>query len=507
MLVPYYVRDGALRPLTSPLFGGGAVPEAGLPPIAVNDTFTTGEGQSVSIPVLNNDTAQTDVIDPGSVLIVTQPNNGSAGPNPNGSISFTPFNGFVGSVSFAYNVADVVGRRSNTALVTGTVTASGGGGGVEPGDRPGTVFVSNYSELANAISNAGAGTTIVTTAATISGARLVVNNSGTAQNPLVIRSNSILGTNIPGGVRLAGNHIVWRGFNMNLDGVGPNPMIQIGGVNNQVWRCRIRCKRDHVVFLNGSDGKFMYNESFNPEPNNHTQENQHILRGWFNLDTHHYRAEVAYNYFHDYPSKPVGSGYHEFRRFGIAAGSLFRYMFYEQDWHMHHNLLENGGSMRFACYGSKNLWEFNTVTGRSIPGSDVSCDFNQRLGRNNTWRGNWAEGTIVGHHVHGGPHTIIGHRVVNGGRIEVFAGDKTPDELTERYPNAFRVKLTACNAPLIIGRSWGSFMTRPAQETRVENHTGAITYGNHSSTVVTGNMTETPVAAIKMLPSMVGPFA
>jgi hypothetical protein len=94
------------------------------PPVAVNDTATTDEDVALSIAVLANDTDADGLVDPGTVTIVTPAGNGSAVPNINGTVFYTPNSGFSGLDSFAYTVADDDGAVSNAATVLVTVVAA-----------------------------------------------------------------------------------------------------------------------------------------------------------------------------------------------------------------------------------------------------------------------------------------------------------------------------------------------------------------------------------------------
>jgi len=89
------------------------------PPVAQDDSATTGDGTLVSIPILDNDT------DPdGDFLVVesfTQPSNGTV-LNTRTGVSYIPDAGFQGTDAFAYTVSDGNGGTS-TAAVTVSVDA------------------------------------------------------------------------------------------------------------------------------------------------------------------------------------------------------------------------------------------------------------------------------------------------------------------------------------------------------------------------------------------------
>ena len=82
---------------------------------AANDSATTNKGFPITISVLANDTdANGDAL---SVTALTQPASGSVVLNANGSVTYTPLSGFVGTVSFTYKASDGL-SQSNTATVT-----------------------------------------------------------------------------------------------------------------------------------------------------------------------------------------------------------------------------------------------------------------------------------------------------------------------------------------------------------------------------------------------------
>ena len=87
------------------------------PPVAVNDGASTNPNIPVTVNVLSND------FDPdGNPLTVTGvsvPTNGTAVNNNDGTITYTPNNGFVGNDSFTYTISD-----NNGGTATATVNIS-----------------------------------------------------------------------------------------------------------------------------------------------------------------------------------------------------------------------------------------------------------------------------------------------------------------------------------------------------------------------------------------------
>lgn len=93
---------------------------------AVDDQASTREDTPVNIEVLANDTS------PGRAVfelieIVSGPSNGSADQNPDGTVTYTPNDGFVGTDSFVYRATDgvLVDAATVTVFVLGECTISG----------------------------------------------------------------------------------------------------------------------------------------------------------------------------------------------------------------------------------------------------------------------------------------------------------------------------------------------------------------------------------------------
>jgi gliding motility-associated-like protein len=94
------------------------------PPVAGNDIVTTFGCTPVDINAKNNDSDPEGT--PLTINIVSQPSNGTVTINGNGTIRYTPNNGFTGSDGFTYKVKDGSpdSLQSNTASVSVTVSGS-----------------------------------------------------------------------------------------------------------------------------------------------------------------------------------------------------------------------------------------------------------------------------------------------------------------------------------------------------------------------------------------------
>jgi CshA-type fibril repeat protein len=97
---------------------------------AVNDSATTNERtastgtQAVTINVAANDSSSNSTLNPASVSIVAGngPTNGSVVVNANGTITYTPNVGYVGTDTFKYSISD---NNSQSATATVTVNVDG----------------------------------------------------------------------------------------------------------------------------------------------------------------------------------------------------------------------------------------------------------------------------------------------------------------------------------------------------------------------------------------------
>ena len=80
-------------------------------------------GASVTTNVIANDFDPDGTINAATVVIAAPPAHGTATPNANGTVTYSPAAGYTGPDSFTYNVKDNSGAASNNALVSITVTA------------------------------------------------------------------------------------------------------------------------------------------------------------------------------------------------------------------------------------------------------------------------------------------------------------------------------------------------------------------------------------------------
>ena len=147
-------------------------------PSATADSTVTAVNTAKAINVLANDKATAPAtLNTASIVITSSPANGSAQPNANGTVTYTPQTGFAGSNSFTYTVKDSLGSTSNPATVTVHVpqarndsysviattstSQTGNAASVAINDVP-NVTGRTFARLSNPIRTSGTGTGMMT---------------------------------------------------------------------------------------------------------------------------------------------------------------------------------------------------------------------------------------------------------------------------------------------------------------------------------------------------------
>lgn len=93
------------------------------PPIANHDSQSTAMEVPVIIDLASNDTDEDGTINKASVVIKSVPSNGTVSqPTSQGTVTYSPANGFVGSDTFTYTIKDNLNAESLVATVTILVT-------------------------------------------------------------------------------------------------------------------------------------------------------------------------------------------------------------------------------------------------------------------------------------------------------------------------------------------------------------------------------------------------
>ena len=85
---------------------GGFICGPNCTPNAQNDNITVLQGESIDIPVLDNDTDGDGNIDNSTLVIITQPTNGSVSLDGLGNVIYSPNGNYFGTDSFQYQICD-----------------------------------------------------------------------------------------------------------------------------------------------------------------------------------------------------------------------------------------------------------------------------------------------------------------------------------------------------------------------------------------------------------------
>jgi hypothetical protein len=107
------------------------------PPTATDDSASTTINTAVVIDVASNDSGlpEGDLVI-GSASPTTAPANGTAAGNSDGTITYTPNNGFKGIDTFDYEICDSGGCATPPQRSLTTPGGGGGGGGGGDGRQP-----------------------------------------------------------------------------------------------------------------------------------------------------------------------------------------------------------------------------------------------------------------------------------------------------------------------------------------------------------------------------------
>ncbi|MBE9583755.1 tandem-95 repeat protein [Mucilaginibacter sp. JRF] len=93
-------------------------------PIAVNDNASTQRNVPVTIDVDRNDLPGNSSFDQQSIEILTQPLHGTVQVGADGTVTYTPNDGYTGTDSFTYRIKDLYGYYTNPATVNLTINAN-----------------------------------------------------------------------------------------------------------------------------------------------------------------------------------------------------------------------------------------------------------------------------------------------------------------------------------------------------------------------------------------------
>lgn len=385
--------------------------------------------------------------------------------------------------------------------------------------HPETVRVADGEELRRALAEARCGQQILLEDGWYRG-RVAVDVDCPAEDPLLLRAETLLGARIDSEVRLAGAHVCVVG----LDFQGPEATIRIEGEDHRVLGNRFRDFRGIAIGLRtGARAEIGYNELSDPHPwlpSEMDEDSDYPLRIGVRtihdgVDDFHFDAWVHHNHFHDFPPKPDPDDYHsgqadalelcETATRGLSDGE------HPTGWVIEHNLIERHmtghGVIDLKCGGA--IVRHNSLV--DSPRGRIDC----RNGPANQLVANWIEGA-GGMTVHSAYHELVGNRLVDTSMgIAVMAGTAEWDFPANRLPDGGRALQRALDVHLsgnlsdrlVIGESYGDDYLLPALGTLVEAHHGRVSMELEEGTTIRETTTAVVPAARRLRPDEVGPGA
>ncbi len=356
-----------------------------------------------------------------------------------------------------------------------------------------TIDVSNDSQLLSALNSAEAGDHIVLADGSYSG--FTVSKSGQDSKPIVLRSANLHGATFTGGIQISGDHIWLVGMDMWTNG------IVVSGRNVRISRNYFKSSIGPAIFADKS--------SRNVEIDHNEHAGGMIISQASNGASPIYmRYECAepsnhhvhHNYIHDGTggdgkSEAIMSGFGTLcgeqgaHKPAPAAGTIVEY-----------NLIANykaGYCLRTKS--SSNIFRFNTCIG-------VDAGSQNRVGSDNQWIANWFEGgrPVL---IHDGHNTVVGNSLVDTSLRIASGSSEYLAPYSSGYVAATDVLVASNSGPLEIGRNFSRHSSVPSRNTRIEGHTGSITFDGHADTLQSPTTSRTVPQAFKLTPFQVGPNA
>lgn len=176
------------------------------PPVAVNDSASLVRDTAKTFSLVANDVDPDGTIDPATIALVGAPTRGTVTVNGNGTVTYRPFAGQVGTDQFGYTVKDNLGATSNLAVVSIVVTSSTESLSLKTAQwtvnqskwtivGQSTVFGAGISNVATAyIGTAAGGTVIGSAVIDAAGKFQIVPPPGSVPGPDASRSITVVST-------------------------------------------------------------------------------------------------------------------------------------------------------------------------------------------------------------------------------------------------------------------------------------------------------------------------
>lgn len=362
------------------------------------------------------------------------------------------------------------------------------------------VQVSSNADLKNALSNAKEGDLIVLANGTYS-ASFASTNSGKPGSPIVIMAQNPLGAVFTSDFSATGDYTVVSGV------VGKAASLIIGGKGSRLTRSKVtdyQGRRSIEVALGASFVRVDHNEianyhqqgvSLTVDPG---KEPNHI---W-----------IDHNSIHDRLAAPKGTdpNIDEAIQLGESIGTSAVEV---------HNVIESNlvTNNTFADDAISLKSSASIVCGNTL--IDAKGGITARQGHDNVILGNFLVNTML--KIHDSGHQVIGN-VLQGGTLQVFAGDVPADSPTSVKPRAGCNAIKAASKDVLIAANKGkltvgniddteaSCFTFDATDVRIEAHdpNDVNIDAKHSQNVKQSATTTAKSApAVKLTSSDVGPLS
>lgn len=376
-------------------------------------------------------------------------------------------------------------------------------------------------EFSQMLSSAQPGDHIVLADGTYNlGGQMQLTRSGTAQNPIVIRAQNVLGAKLPGGFNYGiGTAHVWL-WGLDFKDARNN---LLRGSHHVIRRCRLwplpnfTADSRAVVPSNGQDCRIDYCEI-----------RLHTL------------AEVAaqfpgqdWNEGVTYSGISGNTSYAGGNRFDrlIMERCLFKGGINRPNAYARPStsfMSNHGGIAEDINQGHRHGWIVRLCRVESESGTNIMNHNNSGnqfdrvhvIGNGNGVMKLRYSGWCairrcrfenIDTELMGGYH-VIENSLITGGGWRVFAGTCAWNDTSalDKFPQAYQMRLSRCAGAVTVGHNWGAAHTFPADGTRIEAHkSGSVTLvsGRHTNTVQTPTTDVPDLEPITLPASAVGPTA
>jgi Chondroitinase B len=353
--------------------------------------------------------------------------------------------------------------------------------------------VASRADLEDALSTAAPGDHIVV-ASGIYGGNFTLSRSGTASDPIVLKSAASSDRpRMTGRFKLSGNYGVLEGFEFTGEG---GVSIQRGDFN-RVTRNFIHDFSHRGIYVHkAQNNRIDHNEIADQQIPGQRAITIAIRRGDDSDFVSNNR--IDHNYIHDLPDQ--GKNGHE----PIYVGSGFGAWVNTRTL-IDHNLLERAKA-EGEIIGLKT--SLNNVIGNTA--TQTGGYFSNRLGHGNVWKNNWLDGTDL--RVYGKGTQIIGNHLVNA-NIHLLRGTLHQEELENALRGGIAPAATdpVAENTLVVGNSGGTVFIGAkykgplaVRNARLEANAARIVKKHHVNTYESEETSIDYGTARKLTPSDVG---